>query len=190
MALKFKNNKDLLKKISQGDQESFKIFYNLEFEKIYRFVSFKINNDSEAEEIVQDIFFKFWDYVRDGNNVNNALALLYKMARNRVVDYYRKHGVRPKILSLDGEQDFQIASDKISDQDIENELDIGFEIQSIEQTIIELPDDYQDVLVMRFIREMEVKEIAEALDKSQGAVRIMIFRALKTLKKLLNKKND
>lgn len=191
MALKFKNDKELLKKIRRGDQESFKIFYNLEFEKIYRFVSFKINNSAEAEEIVQDVFFKFWDYMRSSSKeVDNALGLLYRIARHRIVDYYRKHGVKPKVLSLDIEQGFKLADEMVSDKDIENELDISFEIKSIEEAMAELPDDYKDVLIMRFVREMKAREIAGVMDKSEGAARVMIHRALKLLKKILLKKKN
>lgn len=191
MALRFKNNKDLLKKIRRGDKESFELFYKMESEKIYKFVNFKINNSFEAEEIVQDVFFNFWDYVRQGKEVNDALGLLYKIARNKIIDYYRKNGIRPKILSLDNGDGYQLASNKINDQDIENELDISFEIKSVEQVMmVELPDDYKDVLIMHFVREMKMAEIAAVINKSEGAVRVMIYRALKLLKKLLNEKNE
>ena len=82
---KLKKNRDLLKKIREGDEESFEIFYNLEFEKIYRFVSFKVNDNNETEEIVQDVFFKFWGYVRQGKTVSNAVGLLYRIARNKII---------------------------------------------------------------------------------------------------------
>ena len=190
MALRFKKDKDLLKKIRQGDKESFELFYKMESEKIYKFVNFKINDSFEAEEIVQDIFFNFWDYVREGKEVNDALGLLYKIARNKIIDYYRKNGIRPKILSLDDGEGYQLASNKINDQDIENELDVSFEIKSIEQVMTELPDDYQDVMMMHFVREMKMAEIAAVINKSEGAVRVMIYRALKLLKKLLNEKNE
>ena len=190
MALIFKKTSDLIDKIRQGDQQSFELFYNQEFEKIYRFVSFKISERTETEEIVQDIFFSFWDHVRQGKDATKSTALLYKIARNKIIDNYRKHGVRPNVLSLDNQAGFDLADSKISDKTIEKELDVSFEIESVQAVMVELPDDYKDILIMRFMREMRTSEIAQAMDKSEGAVRVMVYRALKLLKKLVEEKND
>ena len=125
MALK--NEKNLLKSIKKGDQESFGKLYDHNFEKIYRFVSIKINNLSETEEIVQDIFFKFWTYVREGNQVKSSAALLYKIARNSIADHYRKTGVIPQVISLEAEEGYKLTQAEISHQDIQQELDITFQ---------------------------------------------------------------
>ena len=190
MVLRFKKNSDLLANIRKGDEESFKQFYDQEFEKIYRFVIFKIGNEVETEEIVQDIFFSFWDYARQGKPIGNTTGLVYKIARNKIIDYYRKHGVRPKVISLESQEGYELANSQVSDVDIEKELDIRIEIESIQVVMVKLPDDYRDVLIMRFMREMQIKEIAEAMDKSEGAARVMIYRALKLLKKLVEDKDD
>lgn len=189
MALRFKKNSDLLANIRKGDEDSFKKLYDTEFERIYRFVAFKIGNEIETEEIVQDIFFSFWEYARTGKPVGNITGLLYRIARNKIIDHYRRHGVRPKPISLDSQEGYELAEGHVSDKDIERELDISMEIESIQSVMVELPDDYRDVLIMRFLREMEMKEIAEAFDKTEGAVRVMIYRALKSLKKLIENNN-
>lgn len=180
----------LLAKIRKGDQESFELLYNEEFEKIYRFVIFKVSDQTLTEEIVQDIFFSFWDYARQGGKIDNPVGLLYKIARNKIIDYYRKSGVRPKVISLDSHEGYEISESQVSGSDIEKELDVSFKIESIQAVMVELPDDYRDILIMRFMREMEMKEIAEAMEKSEGAVRVMIYRALKLLKKIADKQDE
>ena len=59
-------------------------------ESLFRFVYFKINHRENALDIVQDIFTKVWLYICDGKKIEHEQAFLYRIARNAVIDYYKK----------------------------------------------------------------------------------------------------
>lgn len=103
---------------------------------------------------------------------------LYRIARNHVIDHYR--GTRPEVaIRIDEAEEIPARNDH------EEELDQALTLDRVTEAIQTLPLDYQDVIIMRFVEELSVREAAEALEKSEGAVKVMQHRAIKELKKQL-----
>ncbi len=168
--------------LKNGSQESFGKLYDRQVDKLYRFVFLKIDSKESAEEITQDVFLKFWQYAQnEGNDIGNARALLYKIARNLVTDYYRSRGREAETLVLeDG------AADCCKDMTGEEErLDSQYDQAKIMAEIKLLPEIYKEVLILRFIEELDIKEIAKIVEKDEGNIRVMIHRALKMLRERL-----
>ena len=189
----FKKDKKLWRKIQKGDEKSFAELYDLYVEKLYKFVFLKINNQAKAEEIVQDIFLKLWKLGQDEakREVRNVLALLYKMARFAVIDYYRSTNAAKakEIVSIDelaASQELEITVDIVH----EEEMDQEYALEEVKRALAELPEIYKDVVIMRFMDEMDYKEIAEVIGKEEGNVRVLVHRALKKLREILNSKKD
>lgn len=189
----FKKDKKLWRKIQKGDEKSFAELYDLYVEKLYKFVFLKINNPAKAEEIVQDIFLKLWKLGQDEakREVRNVLALLYKMARFAVIDYYRSTNAAKakEIVSIDelaASQELEITVDI----EHEEEMDQEYALEQVKRALADLPEIYKDVVMMRFMDEMDYKEIAEVIGKEEGNVRVLVHRALKKLREILNSKKD
>ncbi len=189
----FKKDKKLWRKIQKGDEKSFAELYDLYVEKLYKFVFLKINNPAKAEEIVQDIFLKLWKLGQDEakREVRNVLALLYKMARFAVIDYYRSTNAAKakEIVSIDelaASQELEITVDI----EQEEEMDQQYTLEQVKRALADLPEIYKDVVMMRFMDEMDYKEIAEVIGKEEGNVRVLVHRALKKLREILNSKKD
>ncbi len=185
----FKKDKKLWHKIRKGDEKSFAQLYDLYVDRLYKFVFLKINNQSKAEEIVQDVFLKLWKVGQDEerSDVKNVLALLYRMARFAVIDYYRslKTEKAKEIVPMDdlaGQEELQLSTDEDSD----NEIDQQYALEEVKSALSLLPEVYKDIIIMRFIDEMEYREIAEALDKDEGNIRVLVHRALKKMRYILN----
>lgn len=189
----FKKDKKLWRKIQKGDEKSFAELYDLYVERLYKFVFLKINNQTKAEEIVQDIFLKLWKVGQDKqkNEIKNVLALLYQMARFAVIDYYRSTNTdkTKEIISIDelaSQEELRVAIEEES----EKEIDQQYILEEVKEALSSLPEIYKDVIIMRFIEEMDYKEIAEALGKDEGNVRVLVHRALKKIRYILKFKQD
>ncbi len=174
--------KYLLFRAKNKDPEAFSQVYDLYAEKIYRYIFFKVRTQEDAQDLTSEVFLKTWQYISENTKeIKNLNALFYKIARNLVIDYYRKLNQQDMPMEqevLDQQQAL------ISKEDLQ-EVETKIEMERIEEKLRELKDEYRDVIILRYIEQMSVKEIAKIIDKKSGAVRVMIYRALNILKELM-----
>jgi RNA polymerase sigma-70 factor (ECF subfamily) len=173
----------LLYKIKQNDRAAFIKAYDLYVDQLYRFIYFKVGSREEAEDLCSAVFLKAWHYILENSLKDHKTlkALLYKISRNLIIDHYRKTKGRENV-SLDDETGIKIADEK---QNLNSELEIRADLLVLETKLPELKDEYREVIILRFINELSIKEIAEVLDKPRGNVRVLIYRAVNALKELL-----
>jgi len=110
-------------------------------------------------------------------------ALLYKISRNLIIDHYRKTKGRETVSLDDEENGIKITDEK---QNVNDDFELKADLLVLESKLPELKDEYREVIILRFINELSIKEIAEILDKSKGNVRVLIYRSLNALKGLLS----
>ncbi|MCG2698380.1 hypothetical protein L6307_04840, partial [Candidatus Parcubacteria bacterium] len=65
-------------------------------------------------------------------------------------------------------------------------IELKLDMESVKHNLQELKDEYREAIVMRFVNELSISEIADILDKPKGNVRVLIYRAMKSLKELVN----
>ena len=170
--------------LSKKDPEAYGKLYDLYIEKIYRFILFKVNNREEAEDLTSDVFLKVWNYLlgEKGKEVTSVSGLFYSVARNVVIDFYRQRAKKPT-CSLD--QVLELASDDGREKEKkEAKQDITALLKSLES----LKQDYQEIILLRYIDELSIKEIAIIIGKSSTNVRVLLHRAIKKLQELHEKK--
>ena len=179
--LKADENSDLclLQSAAQGDKRSFGILYERYLDEIYRYVFFKVSNQQTAEDITEETFIRTWKslsriYQGDGK-IDNLRAWLYGVARNLVVDFYRKN--RPEI---DLEATLQTNAQTPEETAIEQERS-----NQVRSALQKLKPDLQQIIIFYLINDLSHKEIASILGVSEGHSRILLYRALKKLKNLL-----
>jgi len=177
--------KILYSRIKNKDRQAFVKAYDLYVDQIYRFIYFKVGNKEEAEDLSSAVFLKIWSYLQENNIIDSKTLrpLLYKIARNIIIDHYRKIN-QSENVSLDKTMEQGGLIDV--KQDIAQRAEVMYDLMVIETKLPELKEEYREVIIMRYINELSIKEIAEILDKSKGNVRALIYRALSTLKELMN----
>ncbi len=164
------------------DPEAFGKIYDLYAERIHRFIYFKVSSVEEAQDLTADVFLKVWSYLLDekGKEVRHLSALLYGVARNRVIDHYRSKAGR-ETLPLHEE-----AEDTIGDErDDKKKTDAKIDVTMLEKHLRSLKDEYREVLVMKYLDELETFEISRILGKTQGNVRVLLHRALDAIRDLV-----
>lgn len=172
----------LLYKIQQGDTESFGTIYDFYHERIYRYVYLKVPTQQDAEDITADAFLRAWQYFQEKKAVRALQAFLYQIARNLIVDFYRKRGAN--IDSIDEHE--VIVADR-GDLSLEEKMMLKSDIEGVERAIRQLKDIYRDVVILHYLNDVPLKDIARLIEKSQGATRVILHRAVKTLRDTLAK---
>ena len=185
---KFKENQVIGQLIGRN-KETFMEVYDENVKDIYRFIYFKVGNKEEANDLTSIVFLKTWNYIREKKlKPNKSLrALLYKITRNAVIDYYRESG-RKLVMSLDDENNKIDVVDEESDP-IEI-IDQKQDLELIRDKLRYLKGEYREVIVLRFINDLSLEEISEVVNKSKGNVRVILHRALITLKKLIEEEEN
>jgi RNA polymerase sigma-70 factor (ECF subfamily) len=172
------------------DKQAFIEAYDLYIDQIYRFVYFKVVNKEEAEDVTSMVFLKCWNYIYEGNlgDYGTLKPLLYKIARNTIIDHYRKASNRESV-SIDDVANTAVVIDEKQDPLEEAAVSIDFQ-HVIENKLPQLKDEYREVIILRFINELSIAEISKILNKTNGNVRVLIHRALDSLQQLVKEENN
>jgi RNA polymerase sigma-70 factor (ECF subfamily) len=170
---------NLIKQAVLGDSSAFGSLYDHYQAMIYRFVMVKVGSREEAEDITHHVFLSAWQKVGTYKYRGYPFSSwLYQIARNLVIDHYRS---KKNDVSLDKMDPDSSVIPAVEQFDLATKL----QIEKVHIAIKELKADYQDVIILRFIEDMPLKETAAALKKSEGAVKLIQHRAIKELKKKL-----
>jgi len=168
------NEKLILFKASRGDSEAYGELFDKYSKPIYRFIYFKVATQEIAEDLTSQAFLKVWEYILEGKKIKQFKPFIYRTARNLVIDYYRtreKEELPLIYLSEEIEEQLKVDPDKEIDK------------ENLEKLISTLKSDQREVIVLRYIEGLSIKEISNVVDKSNSNVRVIIHRALKELKK-------
>lgn len=177
--LALEQEKEILKRIKKGDNEAFGEFYDFYAPRVYRFIRLKVDSQETAQDLASEAFLKIWQHLQEQKRIRERFqALLYKIARNLVIDFYRSRSIR-EISIEDSLEEFS----NIEDGETSDKLTLQKEgMAEIKKALVQINPNYQDIIVWYYIDELSASEIAEILDKNEGTVRVLIHRALKALK--------
>ena len=109
-------------------------------------------------------------------------ALLYKIARNAIIDYYRERGSK-QFFSLDDE-DHKIEVIDESD-DPQERIDQATNLDLIRKKLPLLKEEYREVIIMKFVNDLSLEEMADISGKTRGNIRVILHRALIALRELM-----
>ncbi len=165
-------------------KSEFSQIYYREIDKIFRFFFLRVNSVEEAEDLTSLVFLKFYQSFqkKDEKTVVDKKSFLYKMARNLLIDFYRKKDRNS--LSLD--KLFKEGFDLPSPDKIENKIELDFQMEEIKKALKEINPLYADIIILHYIDDLSIKELALILNKKENNVRVLVHRALEALKDQLN----
>ncbi len=177
-ALQRFTDKILLDRSRAGDSGAFGVIFQRYAKKIYRFIFFRIKEKDLADDLTNEVFLKMWQQIQADKKIDNLKAYIYKITRNLLIDYYRKQR---------DEVDIENAKHLIDDnQDLINDITLTSEVIELLTKIEFLREDYREVLLLRYVEDLSIAEIADILDKSPGAVKVTTHRAIKKLREIYN----
>ncbi|MDO8505389.1 MAG: RNA polymerase sigma factor [bacterium] len=163
-------------------------FYEEEREALYNFILGKVRHREEAEDMLSEVFIRAIRFQKEGGTVTHERGLLYRIARNLIIDIGRGKQKDPILISIQEESDEKRPldvpdtlprADEIFDREI-----VASEIQSV---LSRLREESREIIVLRYFQQLEIEEIAETLEKSEGAIRVQLHRATNELRDLFHK---
>lgn len=163
--------------MDEKNTKKFIRFYEKNLNKIYRFCYIRTNNKEVSKDLAQQAFLKTWVYVKSGEKDIKFRALVYKIAGNLVIDWYRKK--KEESLDLLVEEGLNI----ISEEKIEEEVSLDSTLRILNK----LSDDDKTLITLRFVDNLKPKEISNILKKDVNLVSVGIHRAKERLKKIIKK---
>ena len=165
----------LLRQAQRGDTEAFAELYRAHVQAIYRYVVHRINDPQLAEDLTGDVFMRALQGLdRYQDQGKPFVAWLYRIARARVIDHYRKYDRRPAESDIENEP-----------LPVEADLDAPMVWQHastvLQTAIAELTEDQQQVIMLRFIEGYRIDAIAKIMGKQPNAIKALQHRALRSL---------
>lgn len=154
-------------------RENFESLFKNYSDVIYRLCLYKTSKEEVAYDLTQETFLRLWKTISSNKEINKPKQYIYQIARNLIIDYYKSY----KTISLDKLQ--EEGFDSISKVSSPETLS---EVSMLKEIIDTLDQDFRDVVYMRFIEGMRVKEIAEILDISENLASVRINRGKKQLR--------
>jgi len=167
-------------------KKEFGRIYDKYIDKIYRFIFLKIGSQEIAEDLTSDTFLKGWkafQRAEDPKNdyqIENTQAFLYQIARHAIADHYKEKG-RVEIVSA---EDRIIADLGV---DLEQKAILSSDMNNIRLALNNLNEDYQNVIIWRYLDGFSTAEVAQMMNKSEQATRVLLHRALKSLRDQVNR---
>lgn len=170
----------------ESKEQVFREAFERHSDELFRHAALRLSDRDRAIELTQECFLRAWKYAQKGGEIREIRPFLFRTLRNLIIDEYRK----AKSFSLDemiqDEEGNVIESKLLRDETDELENAINrFEGARAVETILELPDLYREVFMMRYVDDLTVSEIAKLIEESENVVSVRLHRGLKKLRTIL-----
>jgi len=169
----------LLKRAKALEPGALAEIYERHIDSIYRYIYIRVRNQADAEDLTGQVFLKMIDAL-PGYRLQGVpfSTWLYRIAHNLVVDRYRRSARTPLELS-------EHLPDAGSFGAPEVRLQIGEDRRLLAAALGHLTDDQRQLILLRFIENREVEQIARIMNRTHGAIHAMQHRALVSLRRVL-----
>jgi len=170
--------------VAARDARAFGELYDLFVERVYLYLYFRTGSHPEAEDLTEQVFLKAWEAIgRYRWQGRPFLAWLYRLAHNAHIDHVRSQ--RPTTSLTNDQRPLELASNSAS-----VELGRALDAEVIAGALAQLTIEQQQVIVMKFIEGLDNEQIAQCMDKREGAIRALQMRALMSMRRVLERQGE
>lgn len=173
--------KQLLKKLTEGSEFGFNALYNLWASRLYGFVYSYLKSDSAAKDIVQETFVRVWTNRAGINPEASFKSYLFTIAYHLLLKELRRQLNHPQM-----ENYLDLKNESASSEDIEAQYDFELFLKALEVAKKKLPLKQREIFVLNKEYSLSVREIALRLSISEQVVRNQLSAALKLLRRELS----
>ena len=159
----------------------FSELYRAHLRDVYSYTYYRIGNHHDAEDITEQTFLQAYRHFERAQRESHGRPLrpwLIQIAHNLAANYYRDRSRKPQTNLED-------AGVLPTLHDTADLVEGREEVQQVLAGVAKLPEDRRDALIMRFALDMDNREIARALGRSDGATKVLIHRAIRQLEEEL-----
>lgn len=172
---------DVLAARAPQDFDAFAELYRRHLDRIYRFVRSQVPDDSTAEDLTAQVFFKALSSAGSFRGEAAYRSWLYRIAHNVVASWGRQRARSPLVV-----EDLPESEDLTPSP--ATQAIAGEQRAMVRAKVAELPPAQREVVALRYLEEFSIEEVADVTDRSKGAVRILLHRARLRLRRSLEGK--
>jgi RNA polymerase sigma-70 factor (ECF subfamily) len=165
-----------------NQEERFLAAFDEYSDALYRHAALRLSNQEKAIDVVHDTFTKVWSYLRAGHQIDAFRPFLYKVLNNLIIDAYRKKSEVSLDALMEAEGVDEGAFADLTEHTIES-LAATIDGKQAFALLDALPDQYREVIILRFVDELGPREISELIEESENVVSVRLHRGLKLLRK-------
>src|ERR687886_2560519 len=161
--------------------EQFSALYRSHLKDVYSYAYYRVGNHHDAEDLTEQTFLQAYRHFERAQRESAGRPLrpwLIRIAHNLAANYYRDRSRRPQTNIDDAGA---LATAHTTEGLVQDREDLQRILRGVQQ----LPDDRREALIMRFALDMDNREIARALDRTDGATKVLIHRAIKQLEQIV-----
>lgn len=180
IALSDLTEKVLLEGAAIFDERALGELYDRYEARIYSYIYRRTGNESLAEDLTAQVFLKMLEAIRSDKAWHSSFSgWLYRIAHNAVIDYYRQRD-RQQQVSLE-----DTLTTTASDHNPVVMAEASVDAERLRIAISRLTEEQAEVITLRFLEGYSISEVAEMLDKTEGSIKALQYRAVTTLRQLL-----
>lgn len=166
----------LISSASKGDHAAQTQIYEEYFDRVYRFIFYRVSHKQIAEDLTEEVFIKAFRSLSSLKATLSFEGWFFRIARNLVIDHYRKAKTTIDIEELENTLEYE--------ENIVDSANISLDQKRLLSLMKQLPPEQQIIIKLKFLDELENEEIAEMLNKSEVSIRVTQHRAISKLKSL------
>lgn len=170
---------DLLERAKQFEPQALTAIHDALYPQVFRYVSYRVDDPQTCEDITAEVFLRLLKALKKEDlTIDNLRAWLLGTAHHLVQDFYRK-SYRHPITRIDQQENLPNGHDPVA------EAEQNAARSQIRRALLQLTNEQQHVLALRFSQELSIHETARVMNKSVEAVKVLQFRALAALRRQL-----
>ena len=167
------SDEELIRRAQAGEKGLLGELYDRHHRGVFRFLMARVNDQQLAEDLTGDVFIRMLDHLSNYENRRVPFtSWLYRVSRNLLIDHYRKEG-KYKLTPLG--QSEGVSKDQPT---LLSHVEEKLTIEQVRLVLSRLDEDQSEVIVVRFLVGLSLKEVALSLDKSVAAVKALQHRGL------------
>lgn len=170
----------LIQQARQGDAGAYGQIYDRYAPRVFRFLFAHLDNRLDAEDLTEEVFLRVWQNLPTYRQRGIPFSgFVFRVARNALYDHYRQLRRRGTVAEI--HEEWPAAEQSDPAQSVAQQL----ERRDLLRKLAGLSEDYRTVLSLRFLAGLSAEETAQAMSRSNGAIRVLQHRALAALRSLL-----
>ena len=168
-----------------GDTQAFTTLYERYVNRIYNYIYYRTGNPHEAEDLTSRVFYRALHHIGHYNNRGVPFsAWLYRIAHNLVANWHRDNS-RRKEVPLEDYTQYPHRSQPPEASVVDNQ-----EMENLLRAIRRMPEDRQQLLILKFVEDMSNADVAVIMRRSEGAIKSLYHRTLLALRDELKKMEE
>ncbi|MEJ2487089.1 MAG: sigma-70 family RNA polymerase sigma factor [Anaerolineales bacterium] len=171
------SDEDALSRAAQGDSDAVGVLYDRYVERIYNYIYYRTSNQHDAEDLTSRVFTRAIKHITNYEDRGLPFsAWLYRIAHNLVANWHRDNS-RRQVVGLD--ESFNISGT----QEQPETLVVRSEEENFLMGLVSnLPEDRQQLLILKFVDHLSNAEIGEIMGRTEGAIKSLYHRTLISLR--------